>query len=77
MQRRQPSGTRIGGGGKDTSYYIRIDNGVAFKLTQRKYKKMFSNIFTDCESVEKKYKKRSSWSKFEKAVFDYNQNCKN
>ncbi len=62
-------------GGKDKSYYIRIDDGVAFKITKKGYKKQFAKIFTDCKEVKKEFGKSKSWSKFEKAVFAYNAAC--
>ncbi len=62
-------------GGKDKSYYIRIDDGVAFKLTKKSYKKQFKEIFGDCKEVKKIYGK-AKWSQFEKTVFAYNDACK-
>ena len=62
-------------GGNDKSYYIRIDNGVAFKLTKKSYKKKFKEIFGDCKEVKKTYGK-AKWSQFEKTVFAYNEACK-
>lgn len=61
-------------GGKDKSYYIRIDNGVAFKLTKKSYKKKFKEVFGDCKEVKKKYGK-AKWSEIEEAVFAYNEAC--
>ena len=62
-------------GGNDKSYYIRIDDGVAFKLSKKKYKKMFGKVFGDCKTVLKAFGK-AQWSKFEETVFAYNTACK-
>ena len=62
-------------GGNDKSYYIRIDNGVAFRLRKKNYKKQFSEIFGDCPAIRKKFGK-ARWSELEEVVFEYNKSCK-
>ena len=63
-------------GGNDRSYYVRVDDGISFKLGKKKYKKMFDQIFPDCKEVKDAYGKKS-WGKLEEASFTYNKTCKN
>lgn len=75
----ETSGLGIGGiqvtGGKDKSYYISVEDATSFKLGKKKYKKMFDEVFADCEAVKKEFGKKG-WNKFEKALFAYNKTCK-
>ena len=75
---RETMSAGIGGmtlaGGNDKSYYIRIDDGVAFKFTKKNFKKGYMDIFGDCKEIKKKYKK-AKWKDFEEMVFEYNKSC--
>lgn len=67
------AGFKVAGGG-DKSYYISKDGAVATKLLKKRYKKSFGDLFGDCKTVKSKFGK-AQWSKFEEALFLYNQTC--
>lgn len=60
-------------GGDDKSYYVKFGDKPAFKLSKKKYKKRFEELFGDCSAAKSI---GNSWSDFEAVVFAYNQECK-
>ncbi|WP_299459191.1 hypothetical protein [uncultured Microscilla sp.] len=62
-------------GGKDTSYYIKKGDAVAYKIKKKNYKKEFKVLFADCEEVKKQFPK-IKWNELPKHVFTFDKHCK-
>lgn len=73
-------GMRLGGfkvtKSLESNYYVSKDNAVAARLRDKDYKKQFDSLMGDCSSVKSEFGKKIKWKQFEKAVFAYNNNCK-
>ncbi len=57
-------------GGDEASYYIRKNNGDAFKLSKGDYKDEFRNLFGDCKQLIDNTK-NPKWREFDKAVYEH------
>lgn len=57
-------------GGDMASYYIRKNDGEAFKLSKGDYKEEFKNLFGDCEKMISNTK-NPKWREFEQAVYEH------
>jgi len=62
-------------GGDAKSYYVKKDDKVAFKLEKKNYKDEFQNLYGSCDSFKKEFNGKSEWSKIEKHIFYYSENC--
>jgi hypothetical protein len=65
--------TVAGGGAK--SYYFKKGDNVAYKMEKKNYDDEFANLYGDCPELNKEFAKQQGWSKVEKHVFFYSENC--
>lgn len=62
-------------GGKDRSYFIKIGDAKAIKVSAPKYKDQFADLYASCPEFVDKYKDDVQWSDIEKHVFEFSQMC--
>ncbi|MFT5886783.1 MAG: hypothetical protein ACI9IP_003254 [Arcticibacterium sp.] len=51
-------------GGIDRSYYIKTDDGPAYKISKANIKNEFKTLFADCPSLLKEIGKKPNWKEF-------------
>lgn len=74
----ETTGFGIGGvnlaGGDKKSYYVKIGDDAAYKLTSKQYKKETDKLFAGCD-VARAFKGKLKWSDFSKHVSHYTNEC--
>ncbi|MBP6385038.1 MAG: hypothetical protein KA327_00310 [Pseudarcicella sp.] len=60
-------------GGIDKSYFVKVDNQVAYKLEKGDYKDYFDELFKSCPSADAI---EHVWRNFQQHVYEQNTNCK-
>jgi hypothetical protein len=56
-------------GGLDKSYFVKVGNKPAYKITKGDYDEQSKELFKGCAEAMAALKKDSDWNKFEKIVF--------
>ena len=56
-------------GGLDKSYFVKVGDQPAYKISKGEYDEQSKELFKDCASAMAALKKDSDWNKFEKIVY--------
>jgi hypothetical protein len=56
-------------GGLDKSYFVKVGNKPAYKITKGEYDDQSKALFKDCAAAMTALKKESDWNKFERIVY--------
>jgi hypothetical protein len=71
--------TSLGGikvaGGKDRSYFIKVGDAKAIKVSAKKYDEQFQELFGSCPEFIAEYGTDIKWSDIEEHVFAFSQMC--
>lgn len=68
-------GIKVAGGDKK-SYYVKVGDGIAYKLKSKHYKKQWKTIFEECSGIEKAFEGKMKWKKFSEHIYHYTTECK-
>jgi hypothetical protein len=62
-------------GGDAKSYYFKKGTEVAFRMHKKNYDEEWEHLYGDCKSMQTEFKGKMMWSKVEKHLFYYDNNC--
>lgn len=71
--------TSLGGikvaGGNDRSYFIKVGEAKAIKVSANKYEEQFAELYASCPEFIEEYGSEIKWSDIEEHVFAFSQMC--
>ncbi len=62
-------------GGDEKSYYVKKQDGDAFKLEKKDYDDEFKKLFDNCDHLIKEAGKKPRWTDFAEHITLYNEKC--
>jgi hypothetical protein len=63
-------------GGIDKSYFVKVGNKPAYKISKGDYDDQSKELFNSCPAAMAALKKDSDWNKFERIIYAHFLNCK-